>query len=89
MLVVELAELMGRRNQQRAKELLERAVELDSTVPQAHQFLAEIYRVEKDVPKMIYHLRECLRVDPHNDYVRRFLVRLGVDLEHPEGDRRR
>ena len=80
--------LLGSRNPEQARHLFREALRRDWQQPWAHRFLGEIYRVDRDLPRMYYHLRECLRLDPENDRVRRFLNRSGVALEHSEGEPR-
>lgn len=81
-----VVELLGKRNPRQARIEFEKAIEMDWQQPMAHRFLGELHRVDRDMAKMLYHLREALRMDPHNEPVRRFLLRSQAPMEHPEGD---
>lgn len=81
---VGVAELLGNENVALARRLLERAIEMDPGTAPAHQFLGEIHRREGDVSRMLYHLRQALRLDPHNTTVQRFLDRVQEPSRPPE-----
>ncbi len=80
------AELMGRKNEGKAWDLLHRALEIEPETAAAHLYLSDIYRTRGDGPNLVYHAREALRLDPRNMRIRRFLTRAKIPLEHPEGE---
>jgi tetratricopeptide (TPR) repeat protein len=71
-----VAELLGNQNDILARRHFEQALGLDPEVAGAHQYMAEIYRRERNISKMTYHLEEALRLDPYNQRVQRFYNRL-------------
>lgn len=80
-----VCDLWDLQEKKRAKERFLEALEIDWNCPWAHRMLGELYRLEKNIPLMIYHMRECARLDPHFTAARRLLNRAGVPIEHPPG----
>jgi len=78
-------ELNGRRNVERAKRMAIDALERDWDTPRAHHVLGQVYLREQNTPRVIYHYREVMRLDPNNHDVSIMLNRMGLDHEHPSG----
>lgn len=78
----------GERNPVRARRLYEEALRMDWETAAAHHYLGLAYNGEGNRARALYHFRECIRIDPNNIWVTRFLIRSGLDFEHPEGTTR-
>lgn len=80
-----VCEAWERRDFNQARAKFDLALQHDWNLPWAHRLLGEFYRLERNIPLMIYHTRECVRLDPYNREARRLLQRGGIDPEHPPG----
>lgn len=80
-----MVELMGRRNVERAKRMAIDALERDWDTARAHEVLTQVYRRQQNTPRVIYHAREVMRLDPNNNDVEILLNRMGLEHDHPAG----
>jgi len=76
----------GQENLEEAMARGQRALAADRYCPEAHHLVGEIYRNQGNLKAALWHLRETIRLDPHNFRVMRWLNRSGVDKQHPPGE---
>ncbi len=71
-------------DKEKAASVYEKALSVQPNTPNAHYNLAVIYW-NRDWDKVVYHLRECLRLDPNNAMANAFLPKALYAQQHFTG----
>ncbi len=69
-----LALLQQGDNEEEARKLMERAIELDPNYSRAHQELGKLIRKQRDPLRAEYHFRRCIEIDPFDYWSHLYLA---------------
>jgi tetratricopeptide (TPR) repeat protein len=76
-----LAAIEEKTSPSKARDLLERTIQIDPDYALAHQMLGRVYTKLKDLDRAEYHYRQCLQIDPAEYQCNIFLAGLLVALK--------